>query len=96
MPDLARIVKAYDIRGVVPDVLDESLARDLGGAVRSAAGNKMNELGPHGLWAEQVLRRAAAYGVLARPSSVVELLQRGRTVADAVYPTRSDVSTASR
>jgi citrate lyase beta subunit len=78
------------------DATSVMASRDLGGAVRSAAGNKMNELGPHGLWAEQVLRRAAAYGVLARPSSVVELLQRGRTVADAVYPTRSDVSAASR
>jgi phosphomannomutase len=32
VPDLARIVKAYDIRGVVPDELDESLARDIGAA----------------------------------------------------------------
>ena len=32
MPDLSSIVKAYDIRGVVPDELDESLARDIGAA----------------------------------------------------------------
>ena len=32
MPDLARIVKAYDIRGIVPDELDESLAREIGAA----------------------------------------------------------------
>ncbi len=32
MPDLASIVKAYDIRGVVPDQLDESVARDIGAA----------------------------------------------------------------
>ena len=32
MPDLSRIVKAYDIRGVVPDELDESVARDIGAA----------------------------------------------------------------
>jgi phosphomannomutase len=32
VPDLTRIVKAYDIRGVVPDELDESLARDFGAA----------------------------------------------------------------
>jgi citrate lyase beta subunit len=63
-------------------------SRELGGAVRSAAGNKMNELGPHGLWAEHVVRRAEVYGVLARPDSVIELLQRGRTVAEAAYPTR--------
>jgi phosphomannomutase len=30
--DLSTIVKAYDIRGVVPDQLDESLARDFGAA----------------------------------------------------------------
>ena len=30
--DLATIVKAYDIRGVVPDELNESLARDIGAA----------------------------------------------------------------
>lgn len=32
MGDPAAVFKAYDIRGVVPDELDESLARDLGGA----------------------------------------------------------------
>jgi phosphomannomutase len=32
VPDLSRIVKAYDIRGVVPDELNESLARDFGAA----------------------------------------------------------------
>ena len=32
MPDLSRIVKAYDIRGVVPDEFDEQVARDVGAA----------------------------------------------------------------
>jgi phosphomannomutase len=32
VPDLSRIVKAYDIRGVVPDDLDEDVARALGAA----------------------------------------------------------------
>ena len=32
MPDLAAIVKAYDIRGVVPDQLDEDTARAIGAA----------------------------------------------------------------
>src|SRR4051812_28667939 len=32
VPDLSTIVKAYDIRGVVPDELNESLARDIGAA----------------------------------------------------------------
>jgi len=30
--DLDAIIKAYDVRGVVPDQLDESLARDVGAA----------------------------------------------------------------
>ena len=33
MRDLAGIVKAYDIRGVVPDQLHEGIARAVGGAV---------------------------------------------------------------
>lgn len=32
MPDLSRIVKAYDIRGVVPDELDAEIARAVGAA----------------------------------------------------------------
>ena len=32
MPDLSAIVKAYDIRGVVPDELDENVARAVGAA----------------------------------------------------------------
>jgi citrate lyase beta subunit len=59
-----------------------------GGAVRSVANNKMNEIGPHRLWAEQLVARAAAYGVLATPDSVIELLQRGRVVADDVFNPR--------
>jgi phosphomannomutase len=32
LADLARIFKAYDVRGIVPDELDESTARDVGAA----------------------------------------------------------------
>ncbi len=74
------------------DAVTVLATRDRGGVVRSAAGNKMNELGPHGLWAEQVVARAGVYGVLAKPDSVVELLQRGRTVADALFPTTHEVT----
>jgi phosphomannomutase len=31
--DLSGLVKAYDVRGVVPDQLDEQVARALGAAV---------------------------------------------------------------
>jgi phosphomannomutase len=38
VPDLSAIVKAYDIRGVVPDELDEDLARAFGAAFVRVAG----------------------------------------------------------
>ncbi|NJP68917.1 phosphomannomutase/phosphoglucomutase [Streptomyces spiramenti] len=38
MPDLSQIVKAYDVRGVVPDQLDENLARLFGAAFAEVAG----------------------------------------------------------
>ena len=63
-------------------------ARGQGGALRSATRNKMNEVGPHELWADQILLRARAYGVLARPDAVVELLARGRAVADSLFSAR--------
>ncbi|MEC4382316.1 phosphomannomutase CpsG, partial [Klebsiella pneumoniae] len=41
MPDLSAIVKAYDIRGVVGDQLDEATARALGAAMaRLVAGDR--------------------------------------------------------
>jgi citrate lyase beta subunit len=83
------------LHAVHPEEYDDATTvlaqRDRGGAVASAAGNKMNELGPHGLWAEQVVARARVYGVLSRPDSVIELLQRGRTLADSVYPARPGI-----
>ncbi|HEX6921586.1 MAG TPA: phosphomannomutase/phosphoglucomutase [Actinomycetes bacterium] len=44
MPDLSAIVKAYDVRGVVPDQLDEDVARAIGSAfvvVTGAAGGSV-------------------------------------------------------
>lgn len=32
MTDLAKLIKAYDVRGVVPDEFDEGLARQIGAA----------------------------------------------------------------
>jgi len=39
VPDVSSIVKAYDIRGVVPDQLDEALARGFGAAFAELAGS---------------------------------------------------------
>jgi citrate lyase beta subunit len=47
---------------------------DTGGVRRSDYGNKMNELRPHRAWAEVVLRRAHAFGVLRAGHSFVDVL----------------------
>ena len=71
-PNLGRIVKAYDIRGIVPDELDESLARDIGaafvrvvGADRIVTAHDMRDSSPG-------LARAFADGATAQGADVVE------------------------
>ena len=70
--DLSTIVKAYDVRGTVPDQLDESIARALGaafvdvtGADRIVTAHDMRETGPG-------LARAFAEGAMHRGAGVVE------------------------
>jgi phosphomannomutase len=46
VPDLATIVKAYDIRGIVPDQLNEELARSFGAAFARFAGQADGGEGP--------------------------------------------------
>jgi phosphomannomutase len=70
--DLSGVIKAYDVRGIVPDQLDESIARAIGaafvdvtGAARIVTAHDMRESGPG-------LARAFAEGALHRGASVVE------------------------
>ncbi len=64
---------------------------DAGGVRRSDYGNKMNEVRPHRAWAQVVLRRAHAFGVLRPGHSFVDVLaaqvesEPTRSVA-AVHP----------
>ncbi len=44
-----------------------------GGVVKSGNSNKMNEIGPHHLWAEKLVARAEAYGVIESKQSYLEL-----------------------
>ena len=67
------------------DALTVLAARESGGVVRSPAGGKMNEIGPHTLWAEQVASRASVFGVLASSDGVVELLDAGWRAALRTY-----------
>jgi phosphomannomutase len=70
--DLSNIVKAYDVRGVVPDQLDEQVAAALGaafvdvtGASRVATAHDMRESGPG-------LAGAFAAGAAARGAQIVD------------------------
>ena len=80
--DLSALVKAYDVRGTVPDQLDENIARALGaafvdvtGAERIVTAHDMRETGPG-------LARAFAEGALHRGASVVEA---GLASTDMLY-----------
>lgn len=58
--------------------------RDRGGVLASPHG-RMNEVGPHARWADQVLARAQVYGVLAEDAALVELLSIGQRVATTAF-----------
>jgi phosphomannomutase len=80
--DLSALVKAYDVRGTVPDQLDESIARAIGaafvdvtGASKIVTAHDMRESGPG-------LARAFAEGALHRGASVVEA---GLSSTDMLY-----------
>lgn len=44
-----------------------------GGVIKSSMANKMNEIGPHRLWAERLVARASAYGVIENKQSYISL-----------------------
>jgi phosphomannomutase len=80
--DLSGVVKAYDVRGIVPDDFDEAVARALGaafvdvtGATELLTAHDMRETGPG-------LARAFADGALHRGASIVEI---GLASTDMLY-----------
>ena len=82
MIDLADIIKAYDLRGIVPDQLDAEVARAVGaafvdvtGADRLVTGHDMRASGPD-------LAGAFAAGATARGADVVEI---GLASTDMLY-----------
>ena len=46
-----------------------------GGVIKAESGNKMNEIGPHRCWAEKMLMRAKAYGVIEDESKFKDLFE---------------------
>ncbi|MBR3227076.1 MAG: HpcH/HpaI aldolase/citrate lyase family protein, partial [Erysipelotrichaceae bacterium] len=45
------------------------------GVIKSSTGNKMNEIGPHRCWAEKIVMRAKAYGVIEDESKYKDLFE---------------------
>ena len=76
MPDLSTIIKAYDVRGVVPDQWDETVARAIGAAFAEfvhAESGATAVVTAHDMRDSSVpLSRAFAEGVLSRGLDVVE------------------------
>jgi phosphomannomutase len=77
--DLSGLVKAYDVRGVVPDQLDENVARALGAAFahlvvgEAPAGTPVSIVTAHDMRESSVpLSRAFAEGAMSQGVSVVE------------------------
>ena len=82
MGDLARIVKAYDIRGVVPDELDEGVAEAVGAAFVRVTGAR-TILTVHDMRASSgALADAFGRGVVAQGANV---LAAGLGSTDMVY-----------
>jgi phosphomannomutase len=80
--DLASIVKAYDIRGVVPDQLDESLAREFGAAFAALVDATAVVIGHDMRESSGPLSAAFADGVTSQGCDVVAI---GLASTDMLY-----------
>ena len=86
---LDAVIKAYDVRGVVPDQLDVALARDVGAAVVEVLGVRTSDGGPGAVVVGQDMRpsgddlvEAFADGVTSRGCDVVRI---GLASTDGLY-----------
>ena len=82
MPDLTQIVKAYDVRGVVPDQLDSSLAELFGAAFATVTGARAIVVGHDMRPSSPALSRSFAAGAAGRGVDVVEI---GLCSTDELY-----------
>jgi phosphomannomutase len=80
--DLGRIFKAYDVRGVVPDDLDETVARRIGAAFADWSGAPKIAIGRDCRTSSEPLADAIAEGATARGADVVDL---GLAATDMLY-----------
>ena len=72
MADLAQLVKAYDIRGVVPDQLDAALARQVGAAFVELTGSDAVVVARDMRASSPLLSAAFAEGATGRGADVVD------------------------
>jgi len=82
MGDLSAIVKAYDIRGLVPEQLDADVARALGAAFAHVTAARAVVIGRDMRASSQPLSRAFAAGVTATGADVIDI---GLASTDEVY-----------
>lgn len=89
MRDLTSIIKAYDVRGIVPDELDEQLAREVGAAFVQVVGASTDRGGPGAVVvghdmrpSGQMLVDAFTAGVCAQGCDVVQI---GLCSTDGLY-----------
>jgi phosphomannomutase len=80
--DLSRIFKAYDVRGVVPDDLDDDIARRIGAAFAEWAGAPRVAIGRDARISSEALASALAEGATSRGVDVVDL---GLASTDLLY-----------
>jgi phosphomannomutase len=80
--DLDRIFKAYDVRGVVPDDLDDDLVRAIGGAYAQITNDRPILIGRDCRLSSPDLAAALAEGVTAQGSDVIDL---GMASTDLLY-----------
>jgi phosphomannomutase len=80
--DLDRIFKAYDVRGVVPDDLDDDLVRAIGAAYAQITDHRPILIGRDSRLSSPDLAAALAEGITAQGSDVIDL---GLASTDLLY-----------
>jgi phosphomannomutase len=86
--DLGSIFKAYDVRGVVPDQLDDDVARRVGAAFADWSGASTIALGRDARPSSPSLAQAFTEGVTSRGAGVVDL---GLVSTDLLYFASGDL-----
>ena len=89
--DLGRLFKAYDVRGVVPDELDEDVARSIGAAFAEWSGVDTVAIGRDCRLSSPSLAAALSEGITSRGTDVIDI---GLASTDLLYFTSGARSVA--